>query len=79
MRIKHIIGGLLIAVGMLVAFAALGHLDYLDSARTSYGIKEVNSAALKSGIGLAAAFIGILLCHDIEVEEDKPKEKSRDE
>ena len=77
MRIKHIIGGLLIAVGMLTAYGTLGRFDYLDEIGASYSWKDIDRAAVKCGIALGGAFVGILLCRDLEVGdgEDKPEEK----
>lgn len=77
MKIKHIIGGVLITLGMFLAFAAVGHLDYLDERGEHYGVKEVREMAVKSMAGLAAAGIGVILCRNIEIEadEDKPSDK----
>ena len=77
MRIKHIIGGLLIAVGMLTAFGTIGRFDYLDEIGESYSWKDVDRAAVKCGIALGGVLAGILLCRDLEVEngEDKPPDE----
>lgn len=77
MKIKHIIGGVLITLGMFLAFAAVGHLDYLDERGEHYGVKEVREMAVKSMAGLAAAGIGVILCRDIEVDDTDrlPEEK----
>lgn len=79
MRIKHIIGGLLIAAGMLTAFGTIGHFDYLDEIGEPYSFADIDRAAIKCGISLGGAFAGILLCRDLEAEDedepDKPEEK----
>lgn len=77
MKIKHIIGGVLIMLGMLSAFGAVGHLDYLDKCGEHYGVKEVRNVAIRSVAGLAAVGIGAVLCYDIEVDDKDrlPKEK----
>ena len=71
MKIKHIIGGVLIAAGMLAALGAIGHLDYLDACGERYGSTEVKEMIVKSAAGLAAAGIGAFLFRDIEVEENE--------
>lgn len=73
MRIKHIIGGVLIAAGMLTAYGTLGRFDYLDESGTRYSWKDVDRATVKCGIALGAAFVGILLCHDLEVKDEDYK------
>lgn len=83
MKIKHIIGGVLIALGALAAIGAIGHLDYLDHIGERYGAAEVNAATVKSVAGLAAMCFGVLLCRDIEVEEndisaDKPHSEEKE-
>lgn len=74
MKLKHIIGGILIALGVLAILGAVGHLDYLDDCGVRYGGKEVREMVVRSVEGLAAVGVGAFLCRDIEVEtnEDKP-------
>lgn len=74
MKIKHIIGGVLIALGALAALGAIGHLDYLDHIGERYGAAEVNAATVKSVAGLAAMCFGMFLCRDIEVDEIETSE-----
>lgn len=74
MKLKHIIGGILIALGVLAVLGAVGNLDYLDDCGERYGAAEIKEMIVKSAAGLAAAGVGAFLCRDIEVEvdEDKP-------
>lgn len=69
MKIKHIIGGVLIALGALAVLGSVGHLDYLDANGERYGAAEVEEMIVKSVAGIAAASAGAFLCRDIEVEE----------
>lgn len=74
MKIKHIIGGILIALGVLAVLGAVGHLDYLDKRGERYGAAEVKEMIVKSAAGLAAVGIGAFLCRDIEVDESEVNE-----
>lgn len=74
MKAKHIIGGILIALGALVIFGAVGHLDYLDDRGERYGTAEVKEMVVKSAVGLSATFVGSFLCRDIEVDESEVNE-----
>lgn len=77
MKIKHIIGGILIALGVLAVLGAVGHLDYLDKRGERYGAAEVKEMIVRSAAGLVAVGIGAFLCRNIEIEadEDKPSNK----
>lgn len=77
MKLKHIIGGVLIALGVLAILGAVGHLDYLDDHGERYGAAEIKEMIVRSVAGLAAVGAGSFLCRDIEVEvdEDKPSDK----
>lgn len=77
MKLKHIIGGVLIALGVLAVLGAVGHLDYLDDCGVRYGGKEIREMAVRSAAGVVAVGVGAFLCRDIEVEadEDKPINK----
>lgn len=48
MKIKHMIGGVLIKAGMLASFEAVGHLDFLDARSRRYGSAEVKETIVKS-------------------------------
>lgn len=71
MKIKHIIGGVLIALGVLAVLGAVGHLDYLDARGERYGAAEVKEMIVKSAAGMAAVGVGAFLCRDIEVDESE--------
>lgn len=73
MKLKHIIGGILIALGVLAVLGAVGHLDYLDKRGERYGAAEVKEMIVKIAAGLAAVGVGAFLCRDIEVEADEDK------
>lgn len=74
MKIKHIIGGVLVSLGVLAALGAIGHLDYLDACGERYEAAEVKAATVKSAAGLAAMCFGMFLCRDIEVDEIETSE-----
>lgn len=77
MKIKYIIGSVLIALGVLAILGAVGHLDYLDKRGERYGAAEVKEMIVRSAAGLVAVGIGAFLCRNIEIEadEDKPSDK----
>lgn len=77
MKLKHIIGCIMIALGLLAVLGAIGHLDYLDDHGERYGAAEIKEMIVRSLAGLAAVGAGSFLCRDIEVEadEDKPSDK----
>lgn len=74
MKAKHIIGGMLISLGALVIFGAVGHLDYMDECGERYGSGEIREMAVRSVGGLVAVGIGAFLCRDIEVDESEVNE-----
>lgn len=83
MKIKHIIGGVLVTAGMLAALGSVGHLDCLDACGERYGAAEVKEMIVKSAGGLAAAFVGAILCQGVKVEEskisaDKPRSEEKE-
>lgn len=71
MKIKHIIGGILIALGVLAVIGAVGHLDYLGECGTRCGMGEIAEALIRTAAGFAAAGVGAFLCRDIEVNESE--------
>ena len=73
MKLKHIIGDILIALGLLAVFGAIGHLDYLDDHGERYGAAEIKEMIVRSLAGLAAVGAGAFLCRDIEAESDEAK------
>lgn len=74
MKLKHIIGCIMIALGLLAVLGAIGHLDYLDDHGERYGAAEIKEMIVKSAAGLAAVGIGAFLCRDIEVDESEVNE-----
>lgn len=71
MKIKYIIGSVLIALGVLAILGAVGHLDYLNDCGVRYGAKEVREMVVRSVAGFVAVGVGAVLCRDIEVEVEK--------
>lgn len=69
MKLKHIIGAILLTLGVLACIASVGHLDYLDYSGEHYGPDDVKDTMVKSGLGIVVAGIGVFLCHDVGVEE----------
>lgn len=69
MKLKHIIGAILLTFGILACIASVGHLDYLNDSGEHYGVADVKSAVIKSGIGISFAGVGMFLCRDVEIEE----------
>lgn len=79
MKLKHIIGGILIALGVLAILGAVGHLDYLDDCGVRYGGQEVREMVVRSVAGFVAVGVGAFLCRDIEVEVDEAKPSDKKE
>lgn len=71
MKLKHIIGAILLTFGILACIASVGHLDYLDDSGEHYGTADVKAAIVKSGIGIVFAGVGVFMCRDVEVEDDE--------
>ena len=67
-KVRHIIGLVLLILGMLLCLGAVGRLDYLAE-NASIGAADEQSAVIKSAIGVV--FIGAAMClnYDIEFEE----------
>ena len=78
MKLKHIIGGVLIALGTIVIFGAVGHLDYMDECGERYGAAEIREMTVRCVGGLAAVGVGGFLCRDVEVTLDDEKENRAD-
>lgn len=67
-KVRHIIGLVLLILGMLLCLGAIGRLDFLAE-NASIGAADVRGAVIKSVIGVV--FIGAAMClnYDIEFEE----------
>ena len=77
MKIKHTIGGILIALGMLFIFGAVGNLDCLDECGTRAGA-ELFEVLLRCLGGFAGIALGGFLCRDVEFTLDDEKENRED-
>lgn len=75
MKIKHTIGGILIALGMLFIFGAVGNLDYLDECGTRYGGAELFEMLLRCLGGFAGITLGGFLCRDVETLNDEKENR----
>ena len=75
MKIKHTIGGILIALGMLFIFGAVGNLDYLDECGIRYGGAELFEVLLRCLGGFAGIALGGFLCRDVEVLNDEKENR----
>lgn len=68
MKIKHIIGAVLMILGMLLCLGAVGQLDFL-AAQGSVGASDERDAAIKSVIGIVLMGAAAYLNHDLEYDE----------
>lgn len=67
-KIRHIIGLVLLPLGMLLCVGAMGRLDYLaDLAELGSG--DIRIAVIRSIIGIALMGAAACLNHDLEYEE----------
>ena len=78
MKIKHTIGGILIALGMLFIFGAVGNLDYLNECRTRYGGAELFEMSLRCLGGVAGMAVGGFSARDVEFTLDDETESRED-
>ena len=78
MKIKHTIGGILIALGMLFIFGAVGNLDYLGECGARYDGAELFEMLLRCLGGFAGIALGGFLCRDVEFTLDDKKENRED-
>lgn len=78
MKIKHTIGGILIALGMLFIFGTVGNLDYLDECGSRYGGAELFEMLLRCLGGFAGIALGGFLCRDVEFTLNDEKENRED-
>ena len=75
MKIKHTIGGILIALGMLFIFGAVGNLDYLDECGIRYSGAELFEMSLRCLGGFAGIALGGFLCRDVETLNDEKENR----
>ena len=75
MKIKHTIGGILIVLGMLFIFGAVGNLDYLGECGIRYGGAELFEVLLRCLGGFAGIALGGFLCRDVEALNDEKENR----
>ncbi len=68
MKIRHIIGAVLLPLGILLCLGAIGQLDFLAD-RAELGAGDVRGAVIKSVIGIVLMGAAACLNHDTEFEE----------
>lgn len=68
MKIRHIIGCALFALGMLLCLGAIGRLDFLAEQAVIEASDE-RDAVIKSVIGIVFMGAAVCLNHDLEFEE----------
>ena len=67
-KIRHIIGAVLLPLGMLFCLGAIGRLDYLAD-RAELEADDIRSAVIKSIVGIVLMGAAAYLNHDLEFEE----------
>ena len=67
-KVRHIIGLVLLILGMLLCLGAIGRLDFLAE-NVSIGAADVHSAVIKSVVGVVLMAAAMLLNYDIEYED----------
>lgn len=67
-KVRHIIGAVLLPLGMLLCIGAMGRLDYLTD-RAELGSGDIREAIIKSIIGIVLMGAAAYLNHDLEYEE----------
>lgn len=67
MKIRHIVGVVLMLLGMLLCLGAMGQLDFLAE-QSALGSSDVRGAVIKSIVGLVMMGAAVCLNHDLEYE-----------
>lgn len=67
-KIRHIIGAVLLPLGMLLCIGAMGRLDYLAD-RAELGSGDISGAIMRSIVGIVLMGTAACLNHDLEYEE----------
>lgn len=68
-KVRHIIGLVLLILGMLICLGSVGRLDFLAE-YTSIGSADMRGAVIRSVIGVV--FMGAAMCLNYDTEfEDK--------
>lgn len=67
-KIRHIIGAVLLPLGILLCLGAIGQLDFLTE-RSALGSSDMRGAAIKSIVGIVLMGVAAYLDHDMEFEE----------
>ena len=67
-KVRHIIGLVLLILGMLLCLGSVGRLDFLAE-NASIGAADVHSTVIRSVIGVALMGAAMLLNYDIEFED----------
>lgn len=67
-KIRHIIGSVLLLLGMLLCLGAMGRLDYLAE-RSEIGSGDMRGTVIRSVVGIVLMGAAAWLDHDTEFEE----------
>lgn len=68
---RLIIANVLFWCGFLISLCAIGHLDYLNEQRITYGIEEFWFASGKGIVGLILMLVGMFIGRNLEFEEEE--------
>ena len=67
-KIRHIIGAVLLPLGMLICLGAVGRLDFLAE-QGLLGANDEREAIIRSIVGIVLMGAAAYLNHDLEYEE----------
>ena len=67
-KVRHIIGLVLLILGMLLCLGAVGRLDFLAE-NASIGADDMHGAVIRSVIGIVFMGAAMLLNYDTEFED----------
>ena len=76
---RLIITNILFWIGFLISLCSIGHLDYLNEYRITYGIEELWIALGKGVGGLVLMLAGMFVGRNLEFEDDNENEEANDD
>lgn len=74
---RLIVTNVLFWLGALISLSAIGHLDYLNEQRITYGIEEFWFASGKGIVGLILMLIGTFIGRNLEFEDKESDDNDK--
>lgn len=74
---RLIITNVLFWLGLLISLCSIGHLDYLNEQRITYGIEELWIALGKGVGGLVFMIVGMFIGRNLEFEDEESDDNDK--